>query len=304
MVNNYCFCFYWLSWQRILEGIDLNLIFNLPWTFRKRWQSYGDVYLTIYIYSLYFYYFGDNNMKIKTITNKKNIFLIHLLIMFSILSFQIVLASPSTPDLIATKTNDVNGSVTIGNSFNWTIKVSNTGNKDTTPGNNTVLLKDELPISGAIYGSPSITASSSVENPNNISCIILNNVLTCTTISGDVKMKNPSGYFSVTFSVTPTTSGTLTNPKNSGVCKTDPNNTISESNENNNNCSDSVTVNPGTASLTVTKIINNNNSTLSCYFTRNILCHFYRIINIDKFFFNNTIQFLSHMHFIRIFFIP
>lgn len=165
------------------------------------------------------------------------------------------------PDLTAAKTNNLGGAhATAGSAFNWTITVTNGGSKDTTPGNGVVLLKDELPTSGATYGSPIITAVSNVEHSDHISCSIVSNVLTCSTTSGDVKMKDPTGTFSVRFSVTPTTSGTLTNPRNGGTCKADPDDRIDEgSNENNNTCSNSVIVNPGTATLTVTKVVTNNN---------------------------------------------
>src|SRR5206468_11176925 len=51
-------------------------------------------------------------------------------------------------------------------------------------------------------------------------------------------------FFEVSFSVTATATGTLANPRSGGgICKADPANNVTESNETNNDCSNSVTVN-------------------------------------------------------------
>lgn len=166
------------------------------------------------------------------------------------------MAVTSQPDLTAVKTNSLGAShALVGTPFNWKITVTNSGNKDTTPGNGVVLLRDELPTSGATYGAPSVVSVSHVDNSNHISCSITSNVLTCATTHGDVKMKDPDGTFGVQFSVTPTASGTLTNPKSGGVCKADPDGDISESNESNNTCSNSVIVDPVLATLTINKVV-------------------------------------------------
>ena len=48
--------------------------------------------------------------------------------------------------------------------------------------------------------------------------------------------------FTVTFNVTPSTAGTLANPRVGSVCRIDSSSVVTETDETNNNCADSVTV--------------------------------------------------------------
>ncbi|MFZ5920285.1 MAG: choice-of-anchor Q domain-containing protein [Chloroflexota bacterium] len=80
----------------------------------------------------------------------------------------------ATPDLTIAKANDVGGTTTIGGAFDWTLTVSNgagTAMWFTAP---EVILRDELPSSGATYGTPTPGNFTGVTNSNNISCSIAN----------------------------------------------------------------------------------------------------------------------------------
>ena len=57
----------------------------------------------------------------------------------------------SLADLIVTKTNNASGSVVLGNSFNWTITVSNTGIADALFANGSVIVSDTLPGAAGDY---------------------------------------------------------------------------------------------------------------------------------------------------------
>ncbi len=164
----------------------------------------------------------------------------------------------SKPDLTISKSNDTSDSVTKGNSFNWTLTISNGGSAKADFSNNATIATDDLPTSGATYGTVTVSTAGGVTGTT--SCSISTNTLTCTGGSGGNKASIPaSGSITVTIPVTTTATGTLTNPRSGGSCSVDPNGDVSESNENNNSCSsNSVTVNadttapsaPGTPSTT------------------------------------------------------
>ncbi len=139
------------------------------------------------------------------------------------------------PDLTAAKSNDVSGSITVGNSFTWTVTVANTGTTGATFAAGQTILRDDLP-SGPAYGAP--TVQNLVNVSGSIGCTITFNVLICYASGGSVT----TGAFDVVFSVTPTAAGALTNPAYGGVCRADPFGAIAESSESNNDCADTVTV--------------------------------------------------------------
>lgn len=152
----------------------------------------------------------------------------------------------NAPNLQATQTNDTAGTSTVGATFNWTINLSNNGEDSAIFSDGTILLKDELPTA-ATYGAPATLNFTNITNSGNIYCSINKDpngdTLICQASGGDVTLGAKSGAFDITFSVTPQTIGTLTNPRNSGVCQADPTQIITEVNEMNNNCqSDAVTV--------------------------------------------------------------
>jgi hypothetical protein len=60
-------------------------------------------------------------------------------------------------DLIVTKTNNVSGNVAVGNSFNWTITVDNTGAAAGVFGLGNVILSDTLPGAAGYYPQGTLT---------------------------------------------------------------------------------------------------------------------------------------------------
>jgi uncharacterized repeat protein (TIGR01451 family) len=147
------------------------------------------------------------------------------------------------PDLTALKTNDTNGTILFGGVFNWTIKVTNNGQGKATFDQNEVVLKDNLPTSGATYGTPNVDTATGGAT-GTLNCAISANVLTCTATSTTFEIA-ATKFFTVSIPVTTTAVGSLVNPANGGVCKADPDNNINESGEggeSNNNCGDTVAV--------------------------------------------------------------
>jgi hypothetical protein len=141
-------------------------------------------------------------------------------------------------DLTATKSNDTSGTVVLGNSFDWSIDVSNIATSRTAIfTNGQTVLEDHLPT-GPTYGSVSENYDPGVVGT--MTCSISSNVLTCTADAGGLTI--PSGAdFTVSWQVTPNAGGSLVNPTG-GVCQVDPNAVFAEVGTANNSCSDTVTV--------------------------------------------------------------
>ena len=169
------------------------------------------------------------------------------------------------PDLTATKTNNVGGSVPVSaGSWTWTIHVANGGSAPASFANTQTILTDTLP-GGPTYGSAGVSSLSGITGT--ISCGIASNVLTCIA-SGAVTIAAP-GSFDVSFTATASAAGTYANPSG-GSCAVDPNNNVPETNEANNSCSNSVTVvGPPTISkaFSPTSIAVGGTSTLSLTIT-------------------------------------
>ena len=158
--------------------------------------------------------------------------------------------SATTPDLTIAKVNDVGGTTTLGSAFNWMLTITNGASTAMWFTSPEVILRDNLPSSGATYGTPLPGDFVGVTNSDNISCSISNNDLTCRA-TGEITIA-ASGGFEVVIPVTPSASGTLQNPRSGGVCRVDPDGVITESDDGNNDCnSDSVTVNPANTITTV-----------------------------------------------------
>src|SRR5574341_144067 len=149
-------------------------------------------------------------------------------------------------DLTVTKSNNVGGSVVQSGSFNWTITVSNSGLGTASFADTQVILTDTLPGVAGYYPQGALTVTNGGTPPTGtIVSSIMGTALACAA-SGAVTL--PSGAsFSVTFAVTPTTTGSLAN-----TASVDPNNNVAEGNEGNNNGSDTVTVLTPTATPTNT----------------------------------------------------
>jgi Galactose oxidase, central domain len=143
------------------------------------------------------------------------------------------------PDLKATKTDNVGGSVTLPtNNWIWSIKIENVGGADASFGNTIVVLHDDLP-SGLTYSALTTAPAS------HVSCAIASSVLTCSA-SGALTIAAASS-FTVSFTATDTanTVTSFVNPT-SGVCAVDPTGVITtDANALNNSCSDTVTVASG-----------------------------------------------------------
>ncbi len=151
-------------------------------------------------------------------------------------------AYESTIDLTATKTNDSGGAVTLGNSFNWTITVQNTGAGPVSFTDGQTILQDTLPV-GPTYGLPAVQNVVNVTNNANIQCVMFAIFpgLFCSASGATVTLGAATGRFDVIFSVAPNATGTLTNPTGGG-CSVDPNALFAETSETNNNCLDTLTI--------------------------------------------------------------
>src|SRR5581483_9782730 len=143
------------------------------------------------------------------------------------------------PDLTIAKTNDVDGVVALGGSFKWTLTVVNGGGDVATFQSGQTIVTDNPPATGATYGSVSVINPSGITGT--ISCAIASNTLTCTASGGSVTIA-AAGTFGAQFTVTPTATGSLTNPRTEGVCSVDPNNNVTETNEQNNNCPPNIVI--------------------------------------------------------------
>ncbi len=162
-----------------------------------------------------------------------------------------VVVNPS-PDLTATKTNDVLGTPTQDVQFTWSILVQNVGGAAAIIPDPFPVVIDSLPDSGMDYGSPSVVNPSGLSGT--VDCAITSSNLVCTASGGEVTLA-VGGFFTVEIPTTATTFGTFDNPRAGGTCGVDSTAQELETNETNNECSDSVVVpNPDTTAPTVTQI--------------------------------------------------
>ena len=172
-----------------------------------------------------------------------------------------VFIGPAGPDLTATKTDSANGSTTLGASWTWTISVGNGGNASATFSSGNTILTDNLPNSNITYGTATATPVSGITGTGTISCSIDGSDDLSCTASGGTVIITTNGSFAVSFTATPSATGTFGNPRGGGSCQVDPNAVVSEPNENNPNCTDTVIVGPAAPDLTVTKNDSVNGST-------------------------------------------
>ena len=157
------------------------------------------------------------------------------------------------PNLSATKTNNVAGTYVLGAApgyFTWSVLVANAAGAGTASfAAGQTILTDDLPA-GPTYSNVT-TANGGTAPTGTILCSIVSNTLTCSATTAVTMAANAS--FTVTFRVAPAASGAHVNPTG-GICRADPSDVITESNEANNDCSNTVTVNA--PDLTVTKTNN------------------------------------------------
>ena len=135
------------------------------------------------------------------------------------------------PDLAVAKTNNVNGSISQGTSFNWTIAVTNAGGGPASFASGQTVMSDALPGAAGYYPQGALT----VTPAGAISCVINGTTLSCT--ANGIYTLAAGASFSVTFPVTPTAAGNLAN-----TAVVDPDGVMPESNENNNTALDTVAV--------------------------------------------------------------
>lgn len=159
------------------------------------------------------------------------------------------------PDLTVVKTNNVSGNLSLGDSFVWTLTVTNNGNASVSFSNDQDILQDNLPGDASYTPTSNIAVVKSGGTSGNIDCDINSDNLDCDA-SGTVTIP-AGGSFSVSFTVTPENTGDLVNPRNGGgnKCQVDPDGLKSESNDSNNNCSNTVTVTQPLGSIKVCKVI-------------------------------------------------
>lgn len=158
----------------------------------------------------------------------------------------------ASPDLIAEKTSDAAGDeVQLGDSFHWTITVTNQGNADATFAAGDTVLADSLP-SGPAYGTPTADTGGGVTG--SLACTLSGETLTCTADGGALTIP-PGESVSSAFTVTPSEAGTLTNP--AGTCA-DAEGLVDEGDETNNGCASSVSVAAAAAELALGNLVFND----------------------------------------------
>ena len=148
------------------------------------------------------------------------------------------------PDLsVSDKTNDVGGGISLGESFTWTLTVTNSGAADATFAEDDTILIDELPAN-VTYGTVTVTNQTDISGAGTIACSISSDTLTCTASGGDVIIGDAPGSFDVEIPATPTQSGSFPNGASGTTCEVDPSpGVIDEVDEDNNTCpEDTVTV--------------------------------------------------------------
>ncbi len=140
------------------------------------------------------------------------------------------------PDLAVTKTNNVSGSLALGNSFDWTITVTNNGVADASFADANSILMDTLPGAAGYYPQGALTVIPGATSPSGtIDCSITGTALGCAA-NGPVSLAEGAS-FSVTFTVTPSAAGSLVN-----TATVDPGSAVTELDETNNSSADTVTV--------------------------------------------------------------
>ncbi len=156
------------------------------------------------------------------------------------------------PNLTVTKTNSGSPYV-LGAApgyFTWSVLVANAAGAGTASfAAGQTILTDDLPA-GPAYSTITV-ANGGTAPAGTILCSITGNTLTCVATTAVTMAANAS--FTVTFRVAPVAYGAHINPSG-GICRVDPSDVITESNEGNNDCSNTVTVNA--PDLTVAKTDN------------------------------------------------
>lgn len=154
-------------------------------------------------------------------------------------------------DLTVTKVNNVDDHALPGQSWIWTIHVTNLGDDAAHFAAGQPLLIDNLPADNLTYGTPVLVSSTGITDTANLDCTLADNDLICAAVTGAVTLAAHTGAFTVELSVSATVAGDYNNPRPGGHCRVDPNAVLGELNEGNNNCDNAVIV--GAPDLTLTK---------------------------------------------------
>jgi hypothetical protein len=145
----------------------------------------------------------------------------------------------TAPELQVNQIDNASGGVDQGGSWNWVLSVTNTGSAAAVFTAGTTLLQDDLDASGGVtYGSPVVRNITNVGTSPNISCSIdAGQTLKCIANGGSVTVGALTGAFEVDIPVTGNQTGAYNSPRDTGICRVDPNSTIDESDPTNNDCS-------------------------------------------------------------------
>jgi hypothetical protein len=145
------------------------------------------------------------------------------------------------PDVTATKTDSVGGSLTFPGNFTWTITIANQGGANAVFPLGSTILTDNLPNVGITYAPQGTVVPANLAGgiTGTINCTLATADLTCT--AGTIVTLPPGSSFTVSVVATPLTPVAFTNPRLGGVCVVDPNGVIpNDPNLGNNMCSDTV----------------------------------------------------------------
>jgi uncharacterized repeat protein (TIGR01451 family) len=158
------------------------------------------------------------------------------------------------PDFTITKTSSAS-SIVQGDSYVWSLQPANgAASAPATFAATQIILIDNLPV-GPAYGTVIVTPGATpTTGTGTINCSIAANTLTCVASGGTVVFP-PGSSFIAEFSVTPATTGSLTNPTG-GICRVDPDLRVAESSEANNNCTANTVTVTAQPNLSATKTNN------------------------------------------------
>lgn len=169
----------------------------------------------------------------------------------------------SAPDLSISKANNVGNASSLGDindgAWTWSLTLGNGGLGEAVFTDGETILSDQLPTTNIAYGTPFVGSVTNITNTGNISCLITAGLLTCTASGANVTVGGSTGTFTVSFTATPSASGTYTNPTG-GSCSVDPDSNVTESNEANNTCSSNSVV-VSAPDLTISKANNVSGAT-------------------------------------------
>ncbi|MCP3878647.1 MAG: hypothetical protein GY701_09700, partial [Sulfitobacter sp.] len=152
------------------------------------------------------------------------------------------------PNLTAEKSNNVNGVVNLGETFEWTIAIRNEGAGNAVFAASEVIFRDYLPATGISYANVSVTNAGGLVG--GVDCTLATATQIECTATSDITLSTDDG-FDVIVEATPTDGDSFTNPADGTgeVCEVDPDMVVPETgddtntgdNATDNDCEDTVT---------------------------------------------------------------